>query len=55
MLGNRSEKQLMKRFLKQLPVLKQLLGSRTDIMITRATAARQLRLELGDMQGISGN
>ncbi len=34
----------MKRFLKQLPGLKQLLGSRTDIMITRATAARQLRL-----------
>jgi hypothetical protein len=34
----------MKRFLSQMPVLKQLLSSRTDIMITRATAARQLRL-----------
>jgi len=34
----------MKRLLKELPVLKQLLGIRTDIMLTRATAARQLRL-----------
>jgi hypothetical protein len=34
----------MKRLLKHLPILKQLLSSRTDIMITRATVARQLRL-----------
>jgi hypothetical protein len=34
----------MKRFLSQMPVLKQLLSSRTDILVTRATAARQLRL-----------
>src|ERR1035438_9331731 len=34
----------MKRFLRQLPGLKQLLDSRTDIMITRATVARQLRV-----------
>ena len=34
----------MKRLLRQIPGLKQLLESRTDIMITRATAARQLRL-----------
>ena len=34
----------MKRFLSQMPVLKQLLSSRTDLLVTRATAARQLRL-----------
>jgi hypothetical protein len=34
----------MKRLLKRLPILKQLSDTRSDIMLTRATAERQLRL-----------
>jgi len=34
----------MKRFLKRLPILKQILATRSDILLTRATAERQLRV-----------
>ena len=34
----------MKRFLTRLPILKQILATRSDILMTRATAERQLRM-----------